>query len=240
MKLLMTLAAAGMLVLGGATAQAKDDLVIGVAQFPSSLHPAIDPEVVKGYILGFALRPITAFDEDWKNGCMLCTELPSLQNSLAKLEEQPNGAKGMAVTLKLRPGLEWGDGAPVTTKDLAFTWQIGKDPDSGFATATRGTTPPTSKSSTTTPRSCISTRSRVGYDRGPISCPSTSRRPSTRRPTAPGAYVKQTTYNRAPTTPGLCNGPYRITEYNPAADRPGSRTRTGPAQSPASSTSSSS
>ena len=30
-------------------AQAKDDLVIGIAEFPSSLHPSIDPLLIKSY-----------------------------------------------------------------------------------------------------------------------------------------------------------------------------------------------
>ena len=77
-----------------APASAKDDLVIGVSQFPSSLHPNIDPEVVKTYILDFALRPISVFDKDWHNVCMLCTELPSMDNGMVRLEpaERPSRA----------------------------------------------------------------------------------------------------------------------------------------------------
>ena len=39
----------------------------------------------------------------------------------------------MAVTIKLKPDLKWGDGQPVTAKDLAFTWKVGSDPGSGFS-----------------------------------------------------------------------------------------------------------
>ena len=60
-------------VLIAAPAWPKDNLAIGVSQFPSSMHPHIDPELVKSYIEGFALRPVTAFGTDWKNGCLLCT-----------------------------------------------------------------------------------------------------------------------------------------------------------------------
>ena len=44
----LALMALPLLALVGLTsqAQAKDDLIIGVAQFPSSLHPDIDAEVV--------------------------------------------------------------------------------------------------------------------------------------------------------------------------------------------------
>jgi hypothetical protein len=72
---------------------AHDTLNIGIAQFPSSLHPDIDPEVVRAYALGFAIRPITAFDADWKNTCLLCTELPTLENGLAKREDRPDGKR---------------------------------------------------------------------------------------------------------------------------------------------------
>jgi peptide/nickel transport system substrate-binding protein len=43
-------------MLGPQAASAKDALVIGVAQSPSSLHPYIDTEIIKGCILGFAQR----------------------------------------------------------------------------------------------------------------------------------------------------------------------------------------
>ncbi len=58
--------------------------------------------------------------------------MPTLQNGLAKLEDLPGGGKGMAVTIKLRPGLSWGDGQPVTAKDIAFTWNLARQPTTGF------------------------------------------------------------------------------------------------------------
>ncbi|MFI4982109.1 MAG: ABC transporter substrate-binding protein, partial [Nevskiales bacterium] len=114
-------------------ALAKDDLVIGVSQFPSSLHPNIDPEVIKTYVLDFAIRPTSAFDKAWNNVCILCTDLPTLQNGLVRIEDRAGGGKGMAVTVKLRPGIVWGDGVKVTANDLAFTAKVGRDPTSGFA-----------------------------------------------------------------------------------------------------------
>lgn len=128
-----TLAALGVagLMMTAAPAQAqaaKDQLTIGVAQFPSTLHPNIDAEVIKAYTLGFVIRNITAFDKDWKNTCLSCVELPSVKNGTAKIIDLPNGGKGMEVTIKLKPDLKSADGKPVTTKDLEFTWRIGRDP----------------------------------------------------------------------------------------------------------------
>src|SRR5277367_5292816 len=103
------LAAACAAFLIAAPAWAKDDLVIGVSQFPSSMHPNLDPELVKGYFEAFALHPVTAFDKDWKNSCLLCSQLPTLDNGLVKIEDRAGGGKGMAVTVKLKPDLKWGD-----------------------------------------------------------------------------------------------------------------------------------
>ena len=107
-------------VLAG-TAQARDDLNIGMPEFPSSLHPAIDPLLVKSYVLGFTTHTITTYNGDSKLVCLLCTEVPTLENGLAVREDRPDGSHGLAVTIKLKPELKWGDGVPVTAQDLAFT-----------------------------------------------------------------------------------------------------------------------
>ena len=205
------------LLLAAGSARAKDDLVIGVAQFPSSLHPDIDAEVIKGYVVGFALRPITTQDKDWKTACLLCAELPDAENGLVKLEDQPDGSKGMAVTIKLKPDLKWSDGQPVTTKDLAFTWKVGRDPNSGFSN-----TNPWSRAhaiDVIDDHTAVLHVDKVSvyYDRWDEILPEHVEGAVYAKVAGPGDYIKQTTYNRAPTTPGLYNGPYMITAYQSGA-----------------------
>ncbi len=194
-------------------ASAKDDLVIGVAQFPSSLHPAVDAEVIKSYVLGFTTRPITAYDKDWKNSCLLCSELPTLANGLAKLEDI-GGKKGMAVTIKLRTDLKWSDGKALTTDDLVFTWNVGKDPASGF---TNGhpwsdiTSIEVINSSTAVLHLSAVT---YQYNTWDSLLPAHIEGPVYEKAGNKAAdYLKQTVFNRAPTTPGLGNGPYMISDY---------------------------
>ena len=43
---------------------AKDTLVIGMSQYPPSLHPGIDPTVAKTYGIRFAYRPIATYNDD--------------------------------------------------------------------------------------------------------------------------------------------------------------------------------
>ncbi len=215
----MTVRAAALTLLlasaGVAHAQASHDtLTIGIAQFPSSLQPDIDPETVRSYAMGFVIRQITAFDKDWHNTCLLCTELPSLQNGLAKIEDRPDGSKGMAVTLKLKPGLQWGDGQPVTAKDIAFTWKLGSDPASGFSNNNpwnRATSVDVVDDSTAVMHLGSI---RADYDQWDQILPEHVEGAVVAASTTPGSYINGTAYNRAPVNPGLYDGPYMITAYD--------------------------
>ena len=195
-------------------AHARDTLTIGVSQFPSSMHPDINPEGVKAYVLAFADRSITAFDKDWKNTCLLCTDVPSLQNGLARIETQANGKPGMAVTVKLRPGLLWGDGVALTTRDIAFTARVGADPGSGFAVLR--TWGKVGRVEIVDDQTAILHTTEIDtlYDRLPDILPEHIEGPVYEAHHAPGEYERASLYNRAPTTPGLHNGPFLVTAYN--------------------------
>ncbi|HEV2675806.1 MAG TPA: peptide ABC transporter substrate-binding protein [Aliidongia sp.] len=196
---------------------AKDTLTIGIAQFPSSLHPDIDAEVVKKYADGFVIRQITAFDKDWKNSCLLCTELPTIQNGLAKIEDLPDGKKGIAVTIKLKPDLKWSDGVPVTTKDLAFTFKVGKDPNSGFSNVNRWDR--ATKIDVVDDHTAVIHMTGItpSFNQWDEIIPEHVEGPIYDKATGAGEYLKQTLYNRAPTSAGLYDGPYKITEYQSGA-----------------------
>lgn len=112
-------------------ARAKDELVIGISQFPNNFNPAIGSMLAKSYILAMARRPITIYDADWKLTCVLCTELPSLEKGTAKFETTKDGKPGIAVTYTLQPNMWWGDKTPITTKDVLFSWKVGKNKKSG-------------------------------------------------------------------------------------------------------------
>jgi peptide/nickel transport system substrate-binding protein len=208
------LAAAGLASMPAMAQPKHDTLTIGIAQFPSSLQPNIDPEVVRGYAMGFVIRQITAFDPDWKNTCLLCAELPTLQNGLAKIEDRPDGTKGMAVTIKLKPGLKWGDGQPVTAKDIAFTWKLASDPGSGFSNSN-----PWNRASSVdvvddlTAVMHLSTV-RADYNQWDQILPEHIEGAVVAKDHSPGAYINGTNYNRAPVNPGLYDGPYMITAYD--------------------------
>jgi ABC-type transport system substrate-binding protein len=93
---------------------AKDTLVIGMSQYPPSLHPGIDPTVAKTYGMRFAYRPIATYNDDRQMQCFLCTEVPTVANGRAKLVDLGGGKKGLTVKFTLLPQAKWGDGTPIT------------------------------------------------------------------------------------------------------------------------------
>src|ERR1700712_1630822 len=182
------------------------DLTIGVASFPSTLHPAIDPELVKFYVLGFADRPVTAFDPTGRLVCLLCTELPSIANGGARLED---GGRGMAVTVHFKPDLQWGDGAPLGAADLAFTARVGRDPNSGFANT--HTWSIVDRVDVVDPQTAVMHLTELNYQFDHLGelLPAHLEEAVFDHATGPGGYIQQSLYNRTPTNPGLYNGPYR-------------------------------
>src|SRR5665213_2389649 len=118
-----------------ADAERVDELSIGVSQYPSTFNPLTDPLVAKSYVLAMVRRPLTTYDSDWKLVCMLCETVPSFENGLARKLDLPGGKHGVRLTYTLKAGLKWGDGQPVTTDDVIFSWQVGRNPQTGVADA---------------------------------------------------------------------------------------------------------
>ena len=56
---------------------------------PVVLPPGIESMMAKAYVLGLTRRPFTVYDADWKLVCMLCAELPTIENGLARPETTP-------------------------------------------------------------------------------------------------------------------------------------------------------
>lgn len=112
---------------------APQHLNIGISQYPSTLHPLFDAMVAKSLVLGGAQRPMTAHNAKWEPVCLICTELPSYENGLAKRETRADGKTGIAATYKIKPGTSWDDGTPLTAADFIFAWQVGKHPQSGVS-----------------------------------------------------------------------------------------------------------
>jgi peptide/nickel transport system substrate-binding protein len=187
---------------------ADDRLVVGVSQFPQGMNPAIVGQDVLLYAVGFGSRPVTTFGHDGAIICRLCTEVPDLANGLARRE-----GDGLAVTLKLRPDLAWGDGSPVTARDIAFTWKLLSDPTGGFV----GIHPWSRAKSVDVVDEHTAVlhldRTYTSYQLWDMLLPEHVEGPVVAKAAKPSDYIDNTVYNRAPTNPGLWNGPYMVSAY---------------------------
>ena len=209
------LATAALALAGAATlpapSAAKDVLTIGISQFPNNFNPMIGSMMARTYILGMTRRPITAYDAEWKLICMLCTELPSVEKGTAKFETTKDGKPGIAVTYTLKPGLLWGDGTPITTKDVLFTWEVGRNEKTGTSNQElfRRITDIDVKDDRTFTLHVNKRTCEYAGIAGFQLLPAHIERKNFENPVE---YINRNAYDTDTTNPGLWFGPYRITQ----------------------------
>lgn len=207
-----TAAAAALLALLPAASQAQNSgqLVVGQLQFVPNTHPLIQVNNTKLFLMGFIQRPITAFDPSGQSVCILCTVKPTLESGMAKIVDLPGGKKGMQVTLKLRPDAKWGDGTPVSAKDIAFTWKMANDGNVGFSNYNAWTR--ANKVDIVDAKTVVLHLPKVGvgYDSWDHVLPAHLEGPIYEKFKTPDEYAKQSLYNRDSTNPGLWNGAYVV------------------------------
>ena len=190
---------------------AKDDLIIGITQFPATLHPHINSMLAKSYVLNATMRPLTTYDQGWTLICLLCTSLPSIENGEAVVETLADGSAGVAVTYRLHPDATWGDGTPVTSADAVFTWRVGRNEQSGFA-GIEGFRR-TQSIEVIDDKTFIFHVDRLTYQYNAANGFYLLPRHLEEAPFAePAEYRHRTLYDTDPTNPGLYFGPYRITQ----------------------------
>lgn len=208
-------------VLTAPPAWAGGTLAIGITQFPHSFHPSIDSMAATQYIHGFVRRPITAYDADWKLICLLCTELPTLDNGRARFEPVPKDVgdgtgQGIAVTYTLPPDAVWGDGTPITSADVVFTWTVGRHPKTGF-TAAEGFRRILDVE-VVDDKTFTLHMDRVSHEYAAIN--DLRLLPKHLEEAAfadPATYARNSLYTRAPETPGLWYGPWRLSAVTPGS-----------------------
>jgi peptide/nickel transport system substrate-binding protein len=208
------LALAGWALAGSAMAATQrppDELAIGVTQFPATLNPNIDAMVAKNYVLAMTRRPLTAHDANWQLVCMLCVELPSLENGLAEPLDLPDGKRGVRLTYRLRDDARWGDGVPVSTEDVLFTYEVGRQPQSGVGSAELYRR--IRKIEAKDDKTFTLEIDKLTFDYAALNdfeiLPAHLERAAFGDP---AQYRIRTRYDTDPTNPGLYFGPYRITE----------------------------
>jgi peptide/nickel transport system substrate-binding protein len=199
---------------------AMDELVIGMGTAPGTLNPLLNSMLAGAFINSMTERPITAFDPDWKLICLLCTELPTVENGRARIVDLPPDdkgivKKGMEVDIELRP-MTWGDGMPVTARDFQFTVDVGRHPQSGVPSVEDYRR--IVKFEIKDDRHFTITRDRVTFDYNVLDFfPLPAHIEKAIFDADPAEYRTRTTYDADPANPGLSYGPYRVVEVVPGS-----------------------
>lgn len=200
-----------------AVGQARDQLTIGLTQYPSTLHPSIETMAAKSYVHGFTLRPITTYDADWQLTCMLCTHLPTIEAGDAVRETAPNGNPGIRVTYRLREDARWDDGTPITAEDIVFAWEAGREPATGMGPAELYRS--LHRIVVVDPRTVTLHFDKLTFQYNAINDlrPLPAHLDRAIWQEDPRAYRTRTLYDRDPTRPGLWSGPYRVASLTTGA-----------------------
>jgi len=199
---------------------AMDELVIGMNTAPGTLNPLLNSMLAGAFINSMTERPITTFDADWKLVCLLCTELPTVENGRARIVDLPPDDKGvvrqgMEIDIELKP-MSWADGTPVTARDFLFTIDVGKHKQSGVPSVEDYRR--ILKVEVKDDRRFTLTKDRVTFDYNVLDffpLPAHIEKPIF--DADPAKYRTRTTYDADPANPGLAFGPYRVVEVLPGS-----------------------
>lgn len=211
------------MVLAGSVTASATELRIGLSQYPTTLHPNMEASVAKSYVMSMTQRPMTVYDHEWQLVCMLCVELPSIEAGTAVPEDLPEGVegagdgRGIALTYRIQPQAIWGDGTPITTKDVLFTWKVGRHEKSGIGNLELYRR--ILSIDVIDDKTFVMHADRISFQYAAINdfklLPAHIEGPIF--DAAPDDYKNRTAFDSDPTNPGLAFGPYRIVEAVPGS-----------------------
>ncbi len=97
-------------------------------QAPSILNPYLSSGTKDVESSSLIVEPLVRFDENGEMVPWLAAEIPTVENG--GISEDLT-----SITWKLKPGILWSDGTPLTAEDVVFTWEYCTDPEGGCAQA---------------------------------------------------------------------------------------------------------
>jgi len=110
---------------------AKDTLVVCMSQEPDTLYLVTSNMAVQRDVYNAYMDRGSAADTAYWFYTELLEKLPTLEDGDAVLigEEGPEGQ--IEITYKIKQGISWHDGEPLTAEDFKYAWEVMMDPESG-------------------------------------------------------------------------------------------------------------
>ena len=95
-------------------------------QAPSTMNPYLSGGTKEWEAASLALEPLARYDQNGDMRPWLAERIPTLENGGVSADLR-------SITWRLKPGLRWSDGTPVTARDVVFTWRYCAHPEGGCA-----------------------------------------------------------------------------------------------------------
>ncbi|MCB0394462.1 MAG: peptide ABC transporter substrate-binding protein [Bdellovibrionales bacterium] len=99
------------------------ELKVGLTQEFENLNPIIKQMLATTYISSFVNRRLNVIDARGKWVPQLVKSIPSLENKQARIITE-GGKKKIEADWEVLPNAVWGDGVPVTGHDVEFSWKL--------------------------------------------------------------------------------------------------------------------
>ena len=99
-------------------------------QAPTILNPYLSSGSKDADAASIVIEPLARYNPDGELVAVLATRVPTIDNGAVSDDRTQ-------ITWRLRDGVVWSDGTPLTAGDVVFTWQYCTAPGSGCAGASR-------------------------------------------------------------------------------------------------------
>ena len=99
-------------------------------QAPSTLNPYLSGGTKDIESSSLVVEPLARYDQDGNMVPWLAEEVPTVENGGVSSDLK-------SITWKIKDGIMWSDGSPLTSKEVQFTWQYCTHPEGGCAQSER-------------------------------------------------------------------------------------------------------
>jgi peptide/nickel transport system substrate-binding protein len=203
-------------LVGAGEPPSNDQLVIGMTQEFENLNPIIMSMSATTYLYRMVNRTLVALDEFTQWQPQLAVEIPTFENGLARFVHD-DGVRKLEADWEIREAAAWGDGVPVTCRDLAFSWEVAQSANVGVSSIETYRQVEEIRIDPENPKRCTFLYRESKWDFNRIFqfyvLPEHLERPVFERfGDQPQGYEQHSLYTRDPTNPGLYHGPYRIVD----------------------------
>lgn len=197
-------------------APSNKEFKIGISQEFENLNPLIMSMSASAYMYRLVGRSLSVLNPDGKWVPQLALSIPSLDKGSAKIIDV-GGQKKLVATWEIIPAAKWSDGKPVICEDFKTAHAIGSSDNVSVGEKETWTQVEKIEWAPATPKKCLFTYAKAKWDFYQLGnfypVPTHIEKAVFDKFAAQKeGYEKNSTYVRAPTTVGLYNGPYMITD----------------------------